>query len=64
MLYIDTNLGRIITFGDIIKFVERLKELHIEQDTPVYILINDKYFNIVDMGANKDLIVFSDKKLE
>lgn len=61
---LDINLGRIIAFGDIIKFVEKLKELNIEKDTPAYIMIDDKMVNIVDMGANEACIVFSNKKLK
>lgn len=64
MPYLDINLGRIIAFGDIIKFVEKLKELNIEKDTPVVIMSNNKLSNIVDMRANEDIIVFSDKKLK
>lgn len=64
MPYIDINLGRIIAFGDIIKFVEKLKSLKIEEDTPVYIVTNNTVVHVRDMGANSECIVFSDKKLK
>lgn len=64
MSYLDVNLGKIITFGDILKFVEKLQDLNIEKDTPAYIVIDDKMVNVVDMGASKHYIIFSNKKLK
>ena len=64
MAYIDINLGKIITFGDILKFVEKLQDLNIEKDTPAYIMIDDKMVNVVDMGSSKHYIIFSNKKLK
>ena len=64
MPYLDINLGKIITFGDILKFVEKLQDLNIEKDTPAYIMIDDKIVNVVDMGTNEACIVFSNKKLK
>lgn len=64
MPYLDINLGKIITFGDILKFVEKLQDLNIEKDTPAYIMIDDKMVNVVDMGSSKHYIIFSNKKLK
>lgn len=64
MLYLDINLGKIITFGDILKVVEKLQDLNIEKDTPAYIMIDDKMVNVIDIGANKHYIIFSNKKLK
>lgn len=62
MAHIQKIIGGGATFEDLLRFVEECKEKNIPNNTPVKISqhTNETLFDVVDMQADEESIIFYD----